>query len=88
MVENALSGELRWDELELVMKLEQPYSAALTRVYSQVRPLLGTRPFGAEEYTDHDIQHSTRVVQRIAQILPEDVQLNQPELYILLLSAS
>lgn len=71
----------------MVKCLDAPYAGALQRVYNHVAPLLGTRPLGAEEYTDHDINHSTRVVQRIGRILPKKgAELNQPELYILLLS--
>ena len=77
-----------WDDLPLVKLLEAPYDAALNRVCTCVAPLLGTRPLGGEEYTDHDLNHSARVVQRIGAVLPNrGRELNQPELYIVLLAA-
>lgn len=83
-----LSQIPQWDDIPLVKLLDQPYAEALRRVYSYVAPLIGSRPLGAEEFTDHDLHHSSRIVQRIWQILPrKGAELNQPELYILLLSA-
>ena len=68
-------------------QLAEPYGSALTRVYRYVLPLAKGRPLGSEEFTDHDIAHSTRLVERMGRLLPSDVQLNQPELYVLLLGA-
>ena len=83
-----LSQIPHWNDLPLVKLLDQSYAEALKRVYSYVEPLLGSRPLGAEEFTDHNLKHSTRIVQRIGQTLPQKgKELNQPELYILLLSA-
>lgn len=82
-----LHSSIRWNDTDLVRALQAPYDESLRRVYSYVEPLLGKRPIGAEEYTDHDLKHSARVVQRIGQLLPPDARLNQSELYILLLAA-
>jgi hypothetical protein len=76
-----------WWELGLVGKLTTEYKASLKRVYNFLLPLIKTRPLGSEEFTDHDLSHSTRIIERIEKILPEGAELNQPELYILLLSA-
>ena len=83
-----LSRGPKWEDLPLTKLLSDPYASALQRVYNHVEPLLRTRPLGAEEFTDHDLEHSARLVQRIGQILPgKGSELNQPELYILLLAA-
>lgn len=76
-----------WNDLRMVNALEPRFAEALRRVYDYVTPVLATRPLGAEEYTDHDVQHSARVLERVAQILPAGTELNQPELYILSMAA-
>src|SRR3982074_906182 len=76
-----------WRTLDLVKRLKQPYKSRLETVYNFVKPLAGIRPLGNEEFTDHDLAHSARIVERIGKLLPKSARLNQPELYILLLSA-
>ncbi len=77
----------QWNDTDLVRALAGPYDEAVRRVHAFVEPLLDKRPIGAEEFTDHDLNHSVRLVQRIRQILPADATLNQSELYIVLLAA-
>ena len=71
MSQARLSRGPKWEDLPLVKHLAGPYANALERVYNHVEPLLRTRPLGAEEFTDHDLEHSARLVQRIGQILPK-----------------
>ena len=78
---------VEWPELSIVKLLDPTYREWFHRVRNCVTPLLGTRPLGAEEFIDHDVQHSARVLQRIGEILPDHTKLNQPELYILALAA-
>ena len=75
-----------WSRLDLVSKLKEPYKGALKRVYQFVRPLMMS-PLGGEEFTDHDIDHTARVTERIGRILPKNARLNQSELYVLLLAS-
>src|SRR2546426_910638 len=83
-----LAAPPKWDDLPLVKLLSEPYKGTLGRVYNYLRPLLSTRPLGSEEFTDHDLKHSARVVQRIGQLLPKHgAELRQSELYVLLLAA-
>jgi hypothetical protein len=82
-----LHSSTNWEELPLIKDISDPYKLALDRVRNHVAPLLQSRPFGAEEFTDHDLNHSTRVMERIGQILSPTTKLNQSELYILSLSA-
>src|SRR5262249_28154992 len=76
-----------WRTLDLVRRLKSPYSHRIQTVYNFIKPLAAIRPLGNEEFTDHDLAHSTRVVERIGKLLPKSAKLNQPELYILLLAA-
>jgi hypothetical protein len=76
-----------WLALDLVKKLKDPYKARLQTVYNFIKPLAAIRPLGNEEFTDHDLAHSARIVARIGKLLPAGAKLNQPELYILLLAA-
>lgn len=87
MVQTTLATSPEWGELVLVKGLSEKYREALKRVYNYVFPLLKTRPVGGEEFTDHDIDHSIRIVERIGKILPPDACLNSTELYVLLLCA-
>jgi Histidine kinase-, DNA gyrase B-, and HSP90-like ATPase len=76
-----------WWTLDLVKQLKEPYKDRLKTVYNFIKPLAGIRPLGNEEFTDHDLAHSARIVERIGKLLPKSSKLNQPELYILLLAA-
>src|SRR3984893_8625953 len=76
-----------WRTLHLVNRLKQPYKARLETVYNFIKPLAGIRPLGNEEFTDHDLAHSARIVERIGKLLPKSAKPNQLELYILLLAA-
>ena len=76
-----------WRDLNLVKRLEPKYRSRIETVYNFIKPLAGIRPLGNEEFTDHDLAHSARIVERIGKLLPKGAKLNQPELYVLLLAA-
>ncbi|MCX6582865.1 MAG: ATP-binding protein [Candidatus Aminicenantes bacterium] len=78
---------LTWENLDLVKKLHKNFKSCLDGAYKLVLPLLVKNPPGGEEYTDHGIQHSIRIIERIGKIIPKTTKLNQPELYILLLAS-
>lgn len=82
-----LLGETDWKNLPIIKQMGEPYQSTVNRRHDYVRPLLGIRPIGAEEFTDHDIRHSTRVLERITQILPDNARLNDAEIYVLTLAA-
>jgi hypothetical protein len=79
----------QWKKLLLVKDLtDQDYSSSLHLVFKFLEPLMGrTRPLGGEEFTDHDIVHSARIVYRVGQVLLNRKLLNQAELYLFLLAA-
>src|SRR5262245_25532835 len=87
MGDSTLVPAAEWLQLRLVRQLNEDYRASLTRVYRFVLPIAKARPLGSEEFTDHDIAHSTRLAERMGKIIPLEVQLNQPELYVVLLAA-
>ena len=58
-------------ELDTVVSLRQAYQEALNRLYNYIEPLMRGRPPGNEEFSDHDVQHSARVLANIERILPD-----------------
>lgn len=76
-----------WESLKLVQKLIQIDAHAWYDIECQIdeiAPLLGWRPIGLEEYTDHDLNHCFRILQALSNIIPDGFQFNQNELEILI----
>ena len=81
-----------WERLRLVKDLvagqdgqEAWYDVSETAKH--LAPVLGWRPPGLEEFTDHDLDHSYRILRAIGTILPESFILNRNELLLLLYAA-
>ncbi len=81
-----------WERLKLVKSLlDKPEGAEawydISETAKHLAPILYWRPPGLEEFTDHDLDHSYRIVRAIGAILPDRSTLNRNELMILLYSA-
>lgn len=76
-----------WYDLPWVKSLSQKYGATVLVVAQRVEPLLRTRAVGLEEFTDHDLGHSIRIVQRATAIVPEGHPLQPTEMQVFLLAA-
>jgi len=82
----------KWEELKLVKELIAKKNGRglwrdITKAAERIEPLLSWRAPGLEEFTDHDIGHSFRIIAQVGAILPEDHKLNELELSILIYSA-
>lgn len=81
-----------WERLRLVKELIEKQDGKetwydITEVAKHLAPILSWRPLGLEEFTDHDLEHSYRIIRAIGAVLPENIDLNKNELTILIYSA-
>lgn len=82
----------KWERLPLVKELisrdggvEAWYDISETAKH--ISPILSWRPPGLENFTDHDLEHSYRIIKAIGAVLPNLGVLNKNEIFILLLSS-
>lgn len=78
-----------WESLSLVKRLKAKNDYAWNDIACEINelaPLLGWRPMGLEEYTDHDLNHCYRITLALSNIIPPDFELSEHELEILLYS--
>lgn len=78
-----------WEQEEAHHRGDHEISEALKRMVQHVTPLLERIPEHMPEYTLHDRNHSSRIVELMGQILPEETRkyLNIIELSILIYAA-
>ncbi|ODS36312.1 hypothetical protein BEH94_02845 [Candidatus Altiarchaeales archaeon WOR_SM1_SCG] len=81
--------KVSWERLKIVKNLKDTHNGNetwydISETAKHVSPILFWRPLGLEEYTDHDLDHSYRIIRAIGAILPDPIPLNRNELVILL----